>query len=357
MKRFTKTAAVLAAIAVSVCGAVDAMAQTRYESLRLPSASQKDEPEGKAPVITQPASGSPAVTLPSSSNADASGAFGDGNAFHVSQLKTPASRDLFARLSREVTNTPAYSEIVLDGLDYPASQISSLPDAVFEFMYAYPQYFYWADTTVGVRAYTSPSDPESISLLRVIFGIIDDYCGTDLRRGSTGTRAVYWGEITNTARDDANIAYYGSWASRLNATDLQKVLLINSLLCQLASYDSSVVEETPDNSDAFQIAKLFRGGKVVCESYAKAFKYLCDSAGVDCCIVRGTLYSADGSYVAHAWNAVKLDGLWYTVDVTNNDDNDNRFLLLGQQDPVMKFYHPEALPSPMASRNYASRAG
>ena len=48
----------------------------------------------------------------------------------------------------------------------------------------------------------------------------------------------------------------------------------------------------------------------VCESYAKAFKVLCDEAGIPCVIVDG----AD-----HEWNYVKVDGKWYAVDVTWND--------------------------------------
>ena len=48
-------------------------------------------------------------------------------------------------------------------------------------------------------------------------------------------------------------------------------------------------------------------GNGVCEAYAEAFKLLCDEAGIPCISV----YSYD-----HEWNAVKLDGSWYYVDVT-----------------------------------------
>ena len=48
-------------------------------------------------------------------------------------------------------------------------------------------------------------------------------------------------------------------------------------------------------------------GNGVCEAYAEAFKLLCDAAGIPCISV----YSLD-----HEWNAVKLDGSWYYVDVT-----------------------------------------
>ena len=38
----------------------------------------------------------------------------------------------------------------------------------------------------------------------------------------------------------------------------------------------------------------------VCEGYARAFKVLCDNAGVECAIISGI------SGGAHMWNAVKL---------------------------------------------------
>lgn len=52
----------------------------------------------------------------------------------------------------------------------------------------------------------------------------------------------------------------------------------------------------------------------VCEGYAKAFKVLCDRAGIPCILVNGT---ANGG--AHMWNYVQVDNAWYAVDVTWND--------------------------------------
>lgn len=51
-------------------------------------------------------------------------------------------------------------------------------------------------------------------------------------------------------------------------------------------------------------------GKALCEGYAKAFSYLCNKAGIENTIVTGM------TNVPHMWNAVKLDGNWYHIDVT-----------------------------------------
>lgn len=56
-------------------------------------------------------------------------------------------------------------------------------------------------------------------------------------------------------------------------------------------------------------------GFAQCEGYAFAFDYLCRLADIDCFTVSGT--NSEGAL--HAWNAVKLDGLWYNVDCTWDD--------------------------------------
>lgn len=60
-----------------------------------------------------------------------------------------------------------------------------------------------------------------------------------------------------------------------------------------------------------------------CEGYAKAFKYLCDNMDIPCIVVVGI--TSDGAN--HAWNQVQLNGVWYNVDVTW-DDCDDEFKLV-----------------------------
>lgn len=56
-------------------------------------------------------------------------------------------------------------------------------------------------------------------------------------------------------------------------------------------------------------------GYAQCEGYAFAFDYLCSRAGIDCLTVNSV--ASDGE--THAWNVVKLDGMWYHVDCTWDD--------------------------------------
>ena len=58
----------------------------------------------------------------------------------------------------------------------------------------------------------------------------------------------------------------------------------------------------------------------ICESYAKAFKILCDLMDIPCVLIAGDATNASGASGAHMWNYVRMDnGKWYGVDVTWND--------------------------------------
>lgn len=56
----------------------------------------------------------------------------------------------------------------------------------------------------------------------------------------------------------------------------------------------------------------------VCEGYARAFKVLCDKAGIGCVIVSGYGIVAN-SRIEHMWNYVLIDDKWYAIDVTWDD--------------------------------------
>lgn len=61
-------------------------------------------------------------------------------------------------------------------------------------------------------------------------------------------------------------------------------------------------------------------GKAVCEGYARAFQYLLYQAGTQCLLVEGSSVRPGGSRgEAHAWNLVEINGKYYHVDVTWDD--------------------------------------
>ena len=65
------------------------------------------------------------------------------------------------------------------------------------------------------------------------------------------------------------------------------------------------------NYEYYGADAVFRG-KGVCDAYSKAYKLLCEAAGINA----ERVTSEEG---CHAWNAIQLGGEWYQVDVTWDD--------------------------------------
>ena len=102
-----------------------------------------------------------------------------------------------------------------------------------------------------------------------------------------------------------------------------KLKAYKDAICDLVSYNYAAAGGATGLDGAYQMIWVFDGDdstNVVCEGYAKAFKYLCDHSSwqgsVSVLLVAGTM---DGG--GHAWNLVRMpDGYNYLVDVTNCDE-------------------------------------
>lgn len=108
-------------------------------------------------------------------------------------------------------------------------------------------------------------------------------------------------------------------------TELEKEYAINAYLMEIAEYDNSALENAEKNNfekvdvefnDSFTPYGVLINKVGVCASYAGAFKLLADEAGLEAIVVTGYL---EGD-LPHAWNKVKIEGDWYILDVTNNDN-------------------------------------
>lgn len=102
----------------------------------------------------------------------------------------------------------------------------------------------------------------------------------------------------------------------------EKVKAVNNYIVKIYKYDDTL------KSDNVYTALTTK--TTICQGYAmtayKMFKIL----GIDCRIISG---EHDG--ISHAWNLVKINGKWYHLDITNNDNIvRDRYLLKG--DSFMK---------------------
>lgn len=100
----------------------------------------------------------------------------------------------------------------------------------------------------------------------------------------------------------------------LTGTDYDKIMKIHDYLVDNIDYDS-----TYQATGTYSIYGALVGKKCVCEGYAKALKYLANQAGIKCEIMQGTGTNSSGQTESHAWNCVKIDGIWYEIDATWDD--------------------------------------
>lgn len=120
-------------------------------------------------------------------------------------------------------------------------------------------------------------------------------------------------------------------------TDLEKTRAIFSWIAQHISYNTGIFNSgksyqqakyvfDPDDTVSFKspveqtAERVLKRRVAVCDGYAKLFKTLCDYAGVESEVIVGYgkcyLEKADKFRTNHTWNAVKIDGNWYLLDVT-----------------------------------------
>ncbi len=75
------------------------------------------------------------------------------------------------------------------------------------------------------------------------------------------------------------------------------------------------VESAEDGWEEFTIYGTLINGSAVCEGYAHTMCLLMNKVGLECYYVNGY-----GESEPHMWNTVQIDGNWYHVDATWNDD-------------------------------------
>lgn len=152
--------------------------------------------------------------------------------------------------------------------------------------------------------------------------------------------------IVSTFNNRISSGYYSGQSDAY--IDRERLHYYCSKIAELTEYDDNAYKQWEadpskiSNRGPWEMIYVFdpyTSTKVVCEGYAKAFKYLCDlstfrSNWIDCQILSGLSDTTD-SKSGHMWNVVRMnDGLNYLVDPTWMDPkgyndgtvNDNWFL-------------------------------
>lgn len=205
-----------------------------------------------------------------------------------------------------------------------------------------PYDLYWYDKTKGMRYTTAMLNCDYETLYMTgsytfFFYVSKDYSVND----EAGTFDMKPGIVASV--DDAIANAAAIVEANKDKPLLEKLQAYREAICQRVSYN---FEAAGAGSFAYgnpwQLVWVFDDDattNVVCEGYAKAFKYLCDLSelgpSAECLIVSGSLVKDTGSE-SHMWNVMKMDdGRSYHVDVTNCDEG-----MSGYPDKLFLAYGP-----------------
>lgn len=205
--------------------------------------------------------------------------------------------------------------------------------------------------------YTFYYDGDSDKISSDLINIVKEAYNTDDYTGKSWSRIGYNAEgkkrnikitvntefSTTQEEEDYINKYLSSVVSEIikpGMSDYDKVKTIHDYIKNKYSYDDELYSmilklnsgEITDNelrNNIYRDTSVYRAinsNKAVCQGYAMtAYKMLKD-AGIECRIVSGTLKGYE-----HVWNEVKVNGMWYYLDVTADDtsNTNNYFLVSG----------------------------
>ena len=143
-------------------------------------------------------------------------------------------------------------------------------------------------------------------------------------KGTSG-QCVFTFQYPSAQQDAAVEAVVASVLPQLNqGSDYDRVKKVHDYLCNHITY---TLNGGPEIYTAYG---ALVEGKAVCEGYAIAFQRFMEAMGIPCYIASGTI-KGEG----HAWNLVQLNGQWYHLDATWDDQEwgiaDRYFLISGSK--------------------------
>ena len=229
---------------------------------------------------------------------------------------------------------------------YGREQLAAMANAT-ALLYAYDQLVAGVEATLDTIEIHNGTDPISSEEVEIVMdAYIRDYThhfwlGNSYSIMATAETCVsvkpsylYTGAQLKTARDafEKGVAkILGGLKSGMS--EFEKELYLHDKLAAMVTYQSS------DN--AHNAYGAIVEGIAVCEGYAEALQYLLQRAGIQSFIALGqSINPVTHEMENHAWNYVRIDGKYYHVDLTWNDQGENLFhAYFNQTDKTIKEDH------------------
>ena len=257
----------------------------------------------------------------------------------ASAEEIPKNQDQTTRTTAQTWVNPIYADIETTPPSASSMQAMSDPEptaiaTMDELRSELTQGLANRDTTIRVvytGSYTDLSSNDDIvidrvdALLHSIFGS-DDYLYFNLQNwsygggGSDGDFQITFGitylttlEQENYVHDEVDTILANLIAPHMNQH--QKIKAIHDYIVTHVAYNEFPASENTPHS---AYTALF-DGEAVCQGYALLAYKMLTEAGFEARIIGGFAGNDADGWVDHAWNRVKLDGVWYNLDCTWDD--------------------------------------
>ena len=172
------------------------------------------------------------------------------------------------------------------------------------YTYDYPEIFYIDVTKLTLTTQTTSIGSFSTHKVDLSSGENENYFNKNITSTEEAVKRIEY--VSNIRKQ---------FISQLeNCSDYEKIKLVHDWLVDNLEYDTSYSGQNIHN-----VYGAFSEKKVVCEAYARTFKYILDGVGIENVLISGEATNSSGSRESHAWNYVKIDNKWYAVDVTWDD--------------------------------------
>lgn len=231
----------------------------------------------------------------------------EDNVFHISASQVVRPLSLFSgsarnfydllngteKLAYDMIKKALQSDLTVSIVDMDGiTDVNAMLTAYCAFIADHPEYFWLFGASYGAAR----DGDGNIVELDIRFGYCYGYSASNIV-----SRYNSLMNVVNKVVSDAN----------KYTTDYEKIKYFATYISEKMKYNTNAANKGDPTLSSYANCWNAYGalidGSGVCEAYAEAFKLLCDTAGIPCISV----YSND-----HEWNAVKLDGNWYYVDVT-----------------------------------------
>lgn len=161
-----------------------------------------------------------------------------------------------------------------------------------------------ADTLTKIHGYVLADHPDIFWVGELHYTTIGDRC-VNYEPQYTMVRAEAERAAESIEQSVAGIIK----AAEVFSSDYDRAVFVHDYLVGAVRYDKN-----GENESRFDVRGVFSDRLAVCAGYAKAFQLIMQRMSIECFYVTGM-----AGEISHAWNIVKLDGDYTSVDVTYDD--------------------------------------